>query len=126
MLLLCSFCHSYDESIKPIFLECMYVKQLSNHLRSFTICLPIPTPQTAIFGFINGTENNVYEIKNHMLLIFKLHVYKSRERGDLELSRLINEIKKVKLLEKNSAQNHVRKLEEYNIKWEKTHRAIKI
>ena len=61
-----------------------------------------------------------------MLLIFKLYVYKSRERGTLELSKLIKEIKKAKLLEKNSAQNHVRKLEQYNIKWEKTHRTIKI
>ena len=126
---LCSFCHSYDETIKHIFLECIYVKQLWNHLRLFLtneIYLSILTPQTAIFGFINGIENNVYKIKNHILLIFKLHVYKSRERGNLELSSLINEIKKVKLLEKNSAQNHVKKLEQYNIKWEKTHRAIKI
>ena len=100
----CSFCHSYDETIKHIFLECICVKQLWNHLRLFLmndISLPILTPQTAIFGFINGIENSVYKITNHILLIFKLHVYKSRERGILELSRLINEIKKVKLLEKN-------------------------
>ena len=83
-------------------------------------------PQTAIFGFSNGIENNVYKITNHILSIFKLHVYKSRERGTLELSRLINEVKKVKVLEKNSGQNNVRKLEQYNIKWEKTHRTIKI
>ena len=35
-------------------------------------------------------------------------------------------MKQVKLLEKDSAQNHVRKLEQYNIIWEKTHRTIKI
>ena len=69
------------------------------------ISLPIWTPQTAIFGFINGTENSVYNIANHILLIFKLHVYKSRERGTLELSRLINEIKKVKLLKKVSPKS---------------------
>ena len=90
------------------------------------IFLPILTPQTAIFGFINGIENSVYKITNHILLISKLHVYKSRERGIIELSRLIKEIKKVKLLEKKSVQNQVRKLEQYNIKWEKTHRTIKI
>ena len=126
---LCSFCHSYDETIKHIFLECICVKQLWNHLRLFLtndISLPILRPQTAIFGFINGIENSVYKITNYILLIFKLHVYKSREKRILELSRLINEIKKVKLLEKKSAQNHVRKLEQYNIKWEKTHRTIKI
>ena len=101
---LCSFCHSYDETIKHIFLECICVKQLWNHLRLFLmndISLPILTPQTAIFGFINGIENSVYKITNHILLIFKLHVYKSRERGSLELSRLRNEMK-VKLLEKKS------------------------
>ena len=45
-------------------------------------------------------ENSVYKITNHIVLIFKLHIYKSRERGILELRRLINEIKKVKQLEK--------------------------
>ena len=126
---LCSFCHSYDETIKHIFLECICVKQLWNHLRLFLmndISVPILTPQTAIFGFINGIENSVYKIINHVLLIFRLHVYQSRERGTLELSRLMNEIKKVKLQEKKIAQNHVKKLEQYNIKWEKTHRTIKI
>ena len=81
---LCSFCHSYDETIKHIFLECIFVKQLWNHLRLFLtndISLPILRPQTAIFGFINGIENNVCKITNHIILIFKLHVYKSRERG---------------------------------------------
>ena len=79
---LCSFCYSYDEAINHIFLECTCVKQLWNHLRLFLtndISFPILTPQTAIFGFINGMENSVYKIKNHILLIFKLHVYKSRE-----------------------------------------------
>ena len=67
---LCSFCHSYDETIKHIFLECICVKQLWNHLRLFLmndISLPILTPQTAIFGFINGIENSVYKITNHIL-----------------------------------------------------------
>ena len=36
-----------------------------------------------------------------MLLIFKLHVYKSRERGTLVLSKIINDIKTVKLLGKS-------------------------
>ena len=118
---LCSFCHSCNESIKHMFLKYRCVKQLWNHLKLFliNISLPILTTQTTIFGFTNGVENNVYRITNDILLIFKLHVCKSRERVTLELSRLINEIKKIKLLEKNSAQNHVRKLKQYNIKWVK-------
>ena len=51
---LCSFCHSYDETIKHIFLECICVKQLWNHLRLFLkndISLPILTPQNCHFWF---------------------------------------------------------------------------
>ena len=63
---LCSFCHSYDETITHMFLEYICVKQLWNHLRLLLInnfSLSIITPQTAIFGFINGIENNVYKLK---------------------------------------------------------------
>ena len=43
---LCSFFHSYDETIEHIFLDCLCVKQLWNHLRVFitnNISLPILT-----------------------------------------------------------------------------------
>ena len=67
---LCSFCHSCDDTIKHIFLERIWLKQLWNNLRLFPtndISLPILTPQTAIFGFTNGIESNVYKITNHIL-----------------------------------------------------------
>ena len=115
------FCDSYNETINHIFLEYLCAKQLWNNLRFFLtndICLPVLMPQTVIF--ISEITNNVYKITNHILLIFKLQVYESKERSVLELSRLINKMKKVKLLEKNSAQNYVRKPEKENIMWEKT------
>ena len=65
-----SFCHSCYETITHIFLECMFMKQLWNHLRLFLtndISLRILTPQTAIFGFTNAIENNVFKITNHIL-----------------------------------------------------------
>ena len=60
------------------------MKQLLNHLRLFLandIFLLIVTLQTAIFGFTSGIGNNVYKNTNQILLIFKLHGYKSGERG---------------------------------------------
>ena len=90
------------------------------------ISLPILTRQATIFDFINEIENNVYKITNHILSIFELHVYKSRKNSTSELSKLINEIKKVKSLKNHFAQNDLRKLEQYNIKWEKTHKRIKL
>ena len=84
---LSSFCHLYDETIKHKFLEYICVKHFSNHLRLFLtngISLPILTPRIAISGFINGIEKNIYKITNRILLILKLHVYKSRERATLK------------------------------------------
>ena len=92
-----------------IYIQKACVKELWNHLRLFItndISLSILTPQTPIFDSINRIENSVYKITNHILLIFKLQVYKSRKRGTLELRKSTNEIKKVKLLEKMAAQNH--------------------
>ena len=75
---LVSFCHLCDETIKQIFLERMCVL-------TDDICLSILTPQTAIFGCINGIESNVYKITNHAFY-FKLHVYKTTESGTLALN----------------------------------------
>ena len=44
---LCSFCHSWDETIKHIFLECICMKQQWNRLRYFLtndMSLPILKP----------------------------------------------------------------------------------
>ena len=43
-----SSCHSYDETNSHTFLECIYVKELWNHLRLFLtndMSLPILTPK---------------------------------------------------------------------------------
>ena len=59
-----------------------------------------------------------------------IHTYIKTKRRVLgfcvDISRLINEIKKLKTFEKNIATNDTKKLVIYNKKWEKAHRAIKI
>ena len=70
------------------------------------ISLPILTPQTTSFGFINRLENS--------------------KRKKYSQTNKINKWKnEKKLLEQKSAQTHIRKLAQYNIKWEKIHRIIK-
>ena len=51
------------------------------------------TPQTAIFGFHN-IDNDIFLIQNHILLLFKLHIYNARK------------ISKIKHLEKRVALNN--------------------
>ena len=62
---LCSFCHSYDETIKHIFSECICVKQLWNHLNAFKKRIKSWKPNCSCrlcktylqgVGFINITE----------------------------------------------------------------------
>ena len=56
-----------------------------------------------------------------------MYIYKSREKGSVDISRLIKEIRKIQTLEKkNIATNDTKKLVIYNKKWEKARRAIKI
>ena len=72
--------------------------------------LPLLTPQTAIFGFLAETDKCIFKITNHLLLIIKMYIYNSREKGSVDISSLINEIRKVKTLEKNIATNDTKKL----------------
>ena len=96
---LCSICHSNDEIITYLFCECVRPSQLWSQLRIFfstDLNLPLLTPQTAIFGFLVETDKCIFKITNHLLLIFKMYIYKSREKGSVDIiSSLINETKKI-------------------------------
>ena len=80
------FYNLYDETSYHMFYECDRVKCLwSDLVQCFqnNLILPTLTPQTAIFGFLDYTNNDsIFEnnkcLSNHILLIFKLYVYISR------------------------------------------------
>ena len=55
-----------------------------------------------------------------------MYIYKSREKGSVDISSLINEVRKIKILEENIATIDTKKLVIYNKEWQKTHKAIKI
>ena len=77
---MCSSCHTEAEATLHVFHKSPVTKILWNKLLlSFETHLGFPdlTPQAALFGFIN----NLNILQNHILLIFKLSVYQSRERG---------------------------------------------
>ena len=87
-----------------MFYECDRVKWLWSDLVQFlenNLILPTLTPQTAIFDFLDYTNNDsIFEknkcVSNHILLIFKLYMYKSREKKLLNINNLIAEIQKIK------------------------------
>ena len=91
---LCSFC--MEESESPIHLFHSWTKanflwtELQHSFENVLIIPPI-TLQGAIFGFkVN------YHLINHILLISKYYVYKTRENGSLDLKVLQRNIHKIK------------------------------
>ena len=79
-------------------------------------------PQTAIFGFLDSANNDsLYEndkvLSNHILLIFKLYVYKSREKKLVNINNLIAEIGKVKRIKKQIALISSKNTTAFKKKW---------
>ena len=71
-------------------------------------------PQTALFGFYEDLENKLSLLKNHILLLFKLYVYKQRDNKVLNLQSLISVINEITEAEKRIA---VKNNKIYNKKW---------
>ena len=120
---LCSFCHTKAETTLHIFHKCSATKILWNQLLLFfetDLDFPDLTPQAALFGFVNESDNNLNILQNHILLIFKLYVYQSRERGVLNFNSLIKNVTKVKKLKRKVASVCEKKAIQSNKKWKST------
>ena len=65
------------------------------------IILPSLTsqPQVAIFGLTNEA-NNIYNLLNHILLVFEYYIYMSREKLILNIDILIDNLIEIKKKEK--------------------------
>ena len=79
-----------------------------------TLLLPTLTPHHANIGIFDSVSNNSFFENNkvfvsHILLIFKLYVYKSREKKFININNFIAEIKKLKKVEKEIAFNNSKK-----------------
>ena len=120
---LCSFCHDEAETTLHVFHKCSVTKTLWNQLSLFfetDLDFPDLTPQTALFGFINESDNNLNILQNHILLIFNLYIYQSREIGVSDLNGLVKNVAKVMKLERKIASVCKRKTIQFNDKWKST------
>ena len=111
------------ETALHIFHECSVTKILWNQLLLFLetdLDFPDLTPQTVLFGFINEPDNNLNVLQNHILLILKLYVYQSRERGVSNVNRLIKNLTKVEKLERRIASVCEKRTIQFNNKWKST------
>ena len=106
-----SFCNSFGENITHVFYDCTITqclwKKLQLKLKDDITLLPL-TPQAAIFGFLEA-DCQSYLIQNHILLLSKLYIYKSRKRKFLSSTCLLKEISKIKNIQKKIASVNEKK-----------------
>ena len=113
----CSFCNQNNETIEHLFCYCFVAKALNtffeHHLSLYDL-----TPQAAFFGF---TENDLDDtiLQNHLLLVFKIYLYKSRSYGFVCLKPLLPEIKKINRFKKKIEEANANKQKSYLLKWNK-------
>ena len=102
---LCSFCNSADETPLHIFYTCNITKRLWNELQYFVshyLYIPEITPQSALFGFFNiSNQQQNFLLINHLLLLFKYYLYMSREHGAVCFTSLKLYLIKIKTIEQN-------------------------
>ena len=119
---LCSYWNKYDETPIHFFYEWNSTKylwlQLNKHFH-FDLTFPISTPQIANVGLFNDSVNNIRPI-NHILLLFKFYILKSRNKHRLNINDFLTNILMIKKLNKVTAFGNVKKVGAYNKKWDIT------
>ena len=109
---LCSYCGMAEETPIHLFSDCQIVIEIWRKIQLFfrsSIVLADLTPQSAILGWL--IEDDLILIKNLILLIFKVVVYKDRELGVCSIERFLNKLRKIMIIEHNLSTN-----QEYNKK----------
>ena len=79
---LCSLCNNFNETPSHLFSKCLVVINLWNEVRAFfspSINFDPLTPKSAFLGLFSDNDD-LHLSKNHILLIFKICIYKNREK----------------------------------------------
>ena len=119
---LCSFCNLEEEIPMHIFYSCNHTQILRETLKYYiqnNLDLPSLTSHSVILGFTDSSESENFIIINHLLVIFKYYIFKSRSNKHLSFLQLKTDIMKVKTLEENLSNADNNKSKRYHKKWRK-------
>ena len=109
----CSLCRNFDETPVHFFCDCLITMNLWSSLCNFVkphLILEPLSPQSAILGFFQKKDKN-HLLKNHLLLLFKLCIYKYRT-DNINFHRIVGKIKSTLNIEKQ-----ILSTEKFNEKW---------
>ena len=99
------FCKEEHETVFHLYFYCPNVRNLWNQLHFYLaedLTLPPLTLQAAGFGFSEKGNTKSVILYNHIFLIFKLYVYRSRKKGHLNVMSLVSQIMNIKKLKKKT------------------------
>jgi hypothetical protein len=120
---LCPFCTGSDEDTIHLFSTCSETISLWQQLQE---TLPIPLPNLAgpsLLGFFRDTTQQSI-LANHLLLIFKIFVYKNRSIGNLSILNLLSYIRDIAILEINVSSYSPQVGNKYLLKWQPIYTTI--
>jgi hypothetical protein len=103
---MCPYCDEYDETPIHLFAECRYVSGVWGQIQLFfrgKVVLADLSPQSAILGWYQDGELKI--LKNQILLIFKMVLYKDRELKYCGLERFLNKLRSIKSIEQVLSSN---------------------
>ena len=116
---LCSFCRNVDEDTTHLFSDCRETTSLWGQLQtalSPSLSLPALCASHALLGFYEDFSRHS-NLVNHLLLIFKMHVYMKRNSRSLSVTSLLSEIKEIANLEINFSTPSTTSNIKYLNKW---------
>ena len=108
---LCSYCNEEEETLLHLFHSCLRTKQLWNKLRQYFskfINMPHSALQSPILGIFDNNQHS--DLINHLLLIFKSYIYKTRNTKQLNFDNIMITMKKIKEIEKELTSSNKLKL----------------
>ena len=118
-----SFCNK-EEIQLHIFSDCTNLIYLWQHLATFfenNLILPALTPDCLVWALEWQCKSRWIHYKNHVLLIYKLYMYNSREKHCLNIMDLLTNIKEIKKTGYRLSSNNGNKIKIYENKWRLTH-----
>ena len=117
---LCSYCHNDNETIPHLFYFCDSAMTLWTDIRNFfsqKISLPLLTLQSAVVGFLDDNNNNDNIFINNILLMYKITLYRNRDKGSVTLTNVIKNLRTREKIERNIAGANNNKLQYHDKKW---------
>ena len=114
----CSFCSLYPETIDHVFVECIESKNFYFDIRNWLLDFEIVLPECNKTNIILGVDDNTL---NYIILMYKLQLYKAREKRIVPNVRLFKNLLRYnqKIENKLARQNITNRR-----KWEKLSPAL--